>query len=92
MRAFSDLEKQLVRRMIELDDKVGSLNVLDNLLDSFYGNTHLPDQCYIELKSERDVSIRVREEALNQNGSDWIREIDKDISKKLLSVVALFNI
>jgi len=91
MRAFSNLEKQLVLRMIELDDKVGSLNVLDNILDSFYGETHLPDHCYIELKSERDVFIQVRDEALAQNGLDWISEIDKDISKKLLTVVALFQ-
>jgi len=91
MRAFSNLEKQLVRRMIELEDEVGSLNVLGNILDSFYGKTHLPDHCFIELKNERDVSIQVRDHALNQNGLDWIREIDEDISKKLLTVVALFQ-
>ncbi|WP_196795118.1 hypothetical protein [Mariprofundus ferrooxydans] len=77
--------------MIELEDKVGSLNILGNILDSFYGKTHLPDHCYIELESERDVSIQVRDDALAQNGLDWIREIDEDISKKLLTVVALFQ-
>jgi len=77
--------------MIELEDEVGSLNVLGNILDSFYGKTHLPDHCFIELKNERDVSIQVRDHALNQNGLDWIREIDEDISKKLLTVVALFQ-
>lgn len=91
MRDFSDLEKKLVRRMIELDDKVGSLNVLANILDSFYGDTHLPDHCYIELKSEIDVSIQVRDDALAENGLDWIKEVDEDISKKLLTAVALFQ-
>ena len=91
MRDFSDLEKQIVRRMIELDDKVGSLNVLGNIIDSFYGDTHLPDHCYIELKSESDVSIQIRDEALAENDLDWIKEIDEDISKKLLTVVALFQ-
>lgn len=91
MRDFSDLEKQLVRRMIELDDKVGSLNVLANILDSFYGDTHLPDHCYIELKSEIDVSIQIRDEALAENGLDWIKEVDEDISKKLLTTVSLFQ-
>ncbi|WP_198024070.1 hypothetical protein [Pseudidiomarina salinarum] len=77
--------------MIELDDKVGSLNVLANILDSFYGDTHLPDHCYIELKSEIDVSIQVRDDALAENGLDWIKEVDEDISKKLLTAVALFQ-
>lgn len=91
MRAFSDLEKTLVRKMIELEDKSGSLNVLGNIIDSFYGDTHLPEHCYIELKSESEVSIQVRNQALEQNGVDWIRGIDHDISKKLLTVVALFQ-
>jgi hypothetical protein len=91
MRAFSDLEKQLIHRMIELDDKSGSLNVLGNILDSFYGKSHLPDHCYVELKSPKDVSIQVRDDALNENGLDWIRDVDSEISKKLLIVVALFE-
>lgn len=91
MRAFSDLEKTLVRKMIELDSKSGSLNVLGNIIDSFYGDTHLPEHCYVELKSESDVSIQVKNQALEQNGVDWIRNIDDEISKKLLTAVALFQ-
>lgn len=91
MRAFSDLEKQLIHRMIELDDKPGSLNVLGNIIDSFYGESHLPDHCYVSLKSPTDVSIQIRDEALQENGLDWIRSVDSDISKKLLIVVALFE-
>ncbi len=91
MRAFSDLEKQLIHRMIELDDKPGSLNVLENIIDSFYGESHLPDHCYVSLKSPTNVSIQIRNEAIEQNGLDWIRSVDNDISKKLLVVVALFE-
>jgi len=91
MRAFSDLEKQLIHRMIELDNKSGSLNVLGNILDSFYGKSHLPDHCYVELKSPKDVSIQIRDEALAEKGLDWIRSVDSEISKKLLIVVALFE-
>ncbi|GAB7562079.1 hypothetical protein LG202_01180 [Methylobacillus methanolivorans] len=91
MRAFSDLEKQLIHRMIQLDDKPGSLNVLGNIIDSFYGKSHLPEHCYVSLKSPTDVSIQIRDEALEQNSLDWIRSVDSDISKKLLIVVALFE-
>lgn len=91
MRAFSDLEKTLVRNMIELDDKSGSLNVLGNIINPLDGHTGLPEHCYIELASENDVSIQVKHHVLEQNGMDWIRSIDKDISKKLLTVVALFQ-
>lgn len=91
MRAFSYLEKTLVRKMIELDGKSCSLNVLGNIIDPFDGHIHLPEHCYIELKSECDVSIQVKNQALENNGMDWIRGIDKEISKKLLAVVALFQ-
>ena len=91
MRAFSDLEKKIILRMIELDDSDGSLNVLGNVLDSFYGESHLPEHCYIELKSPTDVSIQIREQVLNQSGLDWISKVDKDISKLLLTIVALFD-
>lgn len=91
MRAFSDLEKTLVRKMIELDDKSSSLNVLGNIINPFDGHMGLAEHCYIELKSENDVSIQIKNHALEQNGVDWIRSIDNDISKKLLTVVALFQ-
>ncbi|MBA0182535.1 hypothetical protein H0261_02160 [Pectobacterium versatile] len=91
MRAFSDIEKTLVRKMIELDDKSGSLNVLGNIINPLGGHTGFPEHCYIELTSENDVSIQVKNHALEQNGIDWIKSIDNDISKKLLTVVALFQ-
>ncbi|MGO3891180.1 MAG: hypothetical protein ACTJHW_09405 [Paenalcaligenes sp.] len=91
MRAFSNLEKRLVRRIIELDNESDSLNVLGNIIGSLDGHTHLPEYLYIELKSESDVSIQVKNQALEQSDYDWIRGIDNDISKKLLMVVALFQ-
>ncbi|HGY4915452.1 TPA: hypothetical protein ACNU9R_005247 [Citrobacter freundii] len=91
MRTFSDLEKTLVRKMIELDDRSCSLNILGNIINSFNGHTGLPEFCYIELKSESDVFIQVESHALEKNGMDWVRGIDNDISKKLLTVVALFQ-
>src|SRR5690606_24908640 len=91
MRAFSDLEKQLIHRMIELDDKPGSLNVLGNIIDSFYEESHLPDHYYVSLISPTDVSIQIRDDVIKKNGLDWIRTAGGDISKKLLIVVALFE-
>jgi len=91
MRAFSDLEKQLVRKMVELEDAPGHLNVLGNIIGSFYGATKLPEHCYIELRSKSDVSIQVKKQALDQYGVEWINSIDEDISKKLITIVALFQ-
>ncbi len=91
MRAFSELEKQLIHRMIELDDKAGSLNCLNNIINHFYGKSHLPDYCYIELKAENNVSIHIKTDVLNKSDADWLNAVDKDISKKLLSIVALFK-
>lgn len=91
MRAFSDLEKTLVRKMIEFDDKSGSLNILGNIINPFDGHAGLAEHCYIELESENDVYIQIKTHVLEQHTVDWIRSIDKDISKKLLTVVALFQ-
>lgn len=77
--------------MIELDEKPGSLNVLSNVIGHSYGGSHLPDQCYVELKSKNDVSIQVLDQALTENGPDWPKKIDKEASKLLLSVIALFE-
>jgi|GEM_PF-5791397 len=35
--------------MSELEAKVGSLNVLGNILDLFYGDISFPEYCYIEV-------------------------------------------
>lgn len=91
MRAFSEFERKIIRRMIELDEKPRSLNVLGNILDSFYDNSHLPDFCYISVESETDVSIQVKTEELNRHGVDWIQEVDGNISKILLVTVTLFE-
>ena len=91
MRAFSEFERKIIQRMIELDEKSRSLNVLGNILDSFYGNSHLPDFCYISVESETDVSIQVKTEELNRHGVDWLQEIDGNISKILLVTVTLFE-
>ena len=91
MRAFSEFERKIIQRMIELDEKPRSLNVLGNILDSFYGNSHLPDFCYISVESETDVSIQVKTDELNRHGVDWIQELDGNISKILLVTVTLFE-
>ncbi|EHJ92082.1 hypothetical protein KUC_2027 [Vreelandella boliviensis LC1] len=77
--------------MIELEDAPGYLNVLGNIIGSFYGATQLPKNCYIELKGKSDVFIHIETQALNQNVVVWINRIDEDITKKLITIVALFQ-
>ena len=91
MRAFSDFERKIIQRMIELDEKPRSLNVLGNILNSFYGDSHLPDYCYISVESETNVSIQVKTDELNSHGVDWLQELDGNISKILLVTVILFE-
>ena len=89
MRVFSSFEKQLLNKMIELD-KSNSLNVLGNLLDTFYGESHLPEHCHIKLISETEVDIYVKTDELNQGNID-LKNVVYDVSKKLLGVIALFE-
>ncbi|WP_293008146.1 hypothetical protein [Nitrosomonas sp.] len=86
MRKFSELEKRLITRMIELDDDTDSLTVLGNMME-FY----LPDYCYIEVKSQNNISIQIKKELEQKLTADCLRKIDKDITKNLLSIVALFE-
>ncbi|MGI2114230.1 hypothetical protein ACRN9G_11605 [Shewanella frigidimarina] len=89
MRVFSSFEKQLLTKMIDLDQS-DSLNVLGNLLDTFYGESHLPEHCHIKLISETEVDIYVKTDELNQGNID-LKNVDYDVSKKLLGVIALFE-
>jgi hypothetical protein len=91
MRAFSDLEKKIVNKMIELDEEPGALNVLGNILYSFSSDSHLPDYCYILVNSETDVAIMVRTEARKNYDGDLLREVDGKISRLLLTTVKLFE-
>lgn len=92
MRTFSDFEKNLVCKMIELDDKSCSLNILNNTINLFDGNTDLNEHCYIELKSEKNVCIKIKKQLLEKNGvEEWLKKIDNDILKKLLAIVTLFQ-
>lgn len=89
MRVFSSFEKQLLSKMIELD-KSNSLNVLGNLLDAFYGESHLPEHCHIKLISENEVDIYVKTDEFDHGNID-LKNVDYDVSKKLLGVIALFE-
>lgn len=89
MRVFSSFEKQLLSKMIELEQS-NSLNILGNLLDTFYGECHLPENCHIKLISETEVDIYIKTDEL-EKGSIDLKNVDYDVSKKLLGVIALFE-
>lgn len=89
-RNFSDFEKDVIRRMLEIDANQGFL-VLNNLLARGGGNSLLPYDCYIDLKSEREVTIKVRDENLKGASPDVFKDIDWTVSKIILSVTDLFR-
>jgi len=90
MRNFSDFEKKIILRMIDLDEKSGSLNVLGNIYDLFSKELSLPDYCYVDVKSETDVKIQVKDSVLNSESLD-LNSIDDTVSKMMLTVVMLFE-
>lgn len=93
MKVFSQLEKKLIRQMIALDDQPDSFNVFDNIIETFYGEDHIPDYCYIAVISETEVSIQVKNEELKRNSHDplWLLKLDNELSKMLLTVVKMFE-
>jgi len=91
MRIFSEFEKKIIERMIELDGKSGSLNVLGNIYDSFSQELSLPDYCYIQIVSETDVSIQIIEDMIAKIDPSSLRIFDNELSKFLLTTVKLFE-
>jgi len=91
MRTFSKIEQTIIARMIELDEKSGSLNVLGNVFDSFSNELRLPDYCYIKVASETDVSIQIKKEVIEKIDPSTLRVIDDELSKFLITTVKLFE-
>lgn len=90
MRAFSEFEKSIIKRMIELDENSGSLNVLGNVYDSFSKELSLPDYCYIRVVSEIDVTLQVKKKLIDKSSID-LKSFDDEVSKMLLTTVKLFE-
>lgn len=95
MRAFNDFEKGILKRAIEIDLKVGSLNTLANLLEHSVGNNHIPNFCYISIISPENVNIQLDQDVIN-NLPDYeqlelLKKIDNDITQILMSIITLFE-
>ena len=90
MRAFSKFEKSIIKRMIELDEKSRSLNVLGNIYNSFSKELSLPDFFYISVISEINVTIQVKKDMINKGKID-LGSFDNEVSKMLLTTVKLFE-
>lgn len=90
LRKFADFEKDVIRRMVEIDANKGFL-VLNNLLARGGGNSLLPYDCYIDLKSESEVTIKVREKDFNRANPEVLKNIDWKVSKIIVSVIDLFR-
>lgn len=91
MRSFSKFEKKIIERMIELDDKSGSLNVMSNIYDSFSKELSLPDYCYVKIMSETDISIQIKNNVIEKIDSSSLLVLDDSLSKVLLTTVKLFE-
>jgi hypothetical protein len=89
-RNFSDFEKDVIRRMLEIDANMGFL-VLNNLLATGGGNSLLPYDCYIDLEAENKVTIKVRKEHLKGSNQEVFKEVDWKVSKIIISVTDLFR-
>lgn len=77
--------------MIELDNKPASLNVLGNILNSFYSDTGLPDFLYVSINSPSDVSIKIDHSQVNQNTPDFFHKIEHGVSKTLIAAIYLLE-
>ncbi len=87
-RLFSDFEKKLMENIIELDE-AGSLNVLGNILEKHYGQSYIPDNCYVDIQSETDVSIQLLEK--DAQNPDAIKNTNVYVPKMLLNTMLLFE-
>ncbi|MGJ8724601.1 MAG: hypothetical protein ACSHYB_08595 [Roseibacillus sp.] len=86
-RFFSDLEKEIIQRMLDIDAKRGYL-VLNNLLAEGTHKGLLSFDSYIDLKSEHEVVVKVKKASF---GTNQIKKLDWEVSKIIVTVVELFK-
>ncbi len=88
MRDFSDFEKRLIRKILEIFSIPGGLSVLGNILDY-----ELDPNIYIEVKSNSDCPIMIKrdywEEITNKYSTIGLSELIKSIESKLLLTLML---
>ncbi|MBP1617913.1 MAG: Uncharacterized protein H6Q14_1740 [Bacteroidetes bacterium] len=90
MKEFTNYEREILKKLISIEEKPGGLNVLGNIIDTeFYPNY------YIELKSESNCQLIIRraylDEVVEKFGNSGISELVKQVSNKLLFIVKLFE-
>lgn len=90
MRDFSRFEKRIIRMILEVFSKPGGLSVLGNVLEF-----ELDPNLYIELKSETECPVRIKEhflyEIANKYGNLAISELIKEVESKLLFTIKLIS-
>lgn len=92
MRDFSDNEKNIIDKLIELDDNL-SLNVLNNLLENTFGRF---GEYYIKITSPEECSIEIERNHFNQieqsgDAIGKIREILEGTSRDIFIIVKLLE-
>lgn len=90
MKEFSEYEKKILSKLIEIEETPGGLNVLGNIIDfELYPNF------YIELKSDTNCPVRIAKSFIDQTSSEYgslgINEVIKQLNNKLLYIVKLFQ-
>jgi hypothetical protein len=90
MKEFSDYEKLLIKKLIQIDATPGGLNVLGNIIDF-----ELFPRFSIELNSETDTPVKISREYVthlaNTFGPTGLSEEIKVFNNKLLFIVRLFQ-
>lgn len=92
MKEFSEFEKKIIRRIIELDDK-SSLNVLGNILSAAFAEF---SEYYIKVESPAKCSVQIEEDYLlsllsGADQTEMIKEILEGTSRKIFITVKLIE-
>ena len=90
MKEFSNYEKKILSKLVEIEETPGGLNVFGNIIDfELYPNF------YIELKSEDDCPVSIAKSYIDQIAEEYgnigISEVIKQLSNKLFYTVRLFQ-
>ncbi len=90
MREFSSFEKEIIENIIEIDNKKGSLNVLENILEDVF----LP-HVYIQFTPKKDCLLKIENKYFEKLSSNYgpigIASLLKDITEKLILIVSLID-
>jgi hypothetical protein len=88
MRKFSDLERQIIKSILKINDE-DMLNIISNIYSELDNKYKLTEKCYIKIENN-DAIILLNENLLNID-TELLKSIEKKANNLIIVMIGLFD-